>query len=122
MTTDLPKPLAGPPLGAVTGSQFVWRGDLEDDCSLRVGRLFAHAELMCDDIKCRDGFGEKWNEERWFLGVYVGDPDAETGKDDVVLFHSGEHGGAITSGEMARAIAEAIIRAANDQAEPHGGN
>lgn len=92
--------------------QFAWKGDLTDDCCLRIGWLCAHAELMCDDIKCRAD-GEKWTEERWFLGVYISDPTAETGKDDVTLFHSGEHAGAITTGEMARAIAEAIIRAVN---------
>lgn len=93
--------------------KFIWKGDLEDDCLLEVPGFLAHAELLCDDVKCRDSCGGKWNEEHWYVCVARRlNPDAPTSKDDEVLFHSGEHVGAITNGDMARAIAEAIIRAA----------
>jgi hypothetical protein len=77
-----------------------WEGDLDDDCSLSVGELFAHCECLADDIKCSSE-GEEWTIQSWFVGVYR--------RDGQPLFHSGEVGGMITSGEMARAIAEAII-------------
>jgi hypothetical protein len=48
----------------------------------------------------------------WF--VSVGRVDASGRTDGPDLFHSGEHAGMIFGGEMARAIAEAIL-SANEQ-------
>lgn len=72
---------------------------MEDNCFLRVGEWFAHAECMTDDVNVSCD-GERWKENSWFLGVYRGQEQ---------IFHSSEPFGRITSGEMARAIAEAII-------------
>lgn len=87
---------------------FEWEGDLDHDCSLRVGDLLAHCECLNDSIYCvaedkELNFHENFDIESWSCAVYRGDE---------VLFHSGEYGGMITDGDMARGICEAIVKAA----------
>lgn len=77
---------------------FSWVGDLDDDCSITIGHYLAHCECL-GSFTCRYSDGDETNE-CWFVGVYH--------KLDV-LFHSGEPGGMIVNGSMARAIAEAIL-------------
>lgn len=90
---------------------FNWTGDLEDDCFCTVGDFTAHCECLCDSLEVndREDRTEKpFAIEMWFVGVYRNYiPPA---KDSDILFHSGECKGMIASGEMARAIAEAILR------------
>jgi hypothetical protein len=85
-------------------NKLTWEGDIEDDCTLKVGQYLAHCECLSVGLVVRDPeTKERFKIESWFVGVYRG---KET------LFHSGEVGGLITSGELARGIAEAIIKAA----------
>jgi hypothetical protein len=90
---------------------ITWEGDLTDDCTCRAGNLLAHCENM-GPIKwrCVDDGRKLYDAEIWFClvarvddqGFIVGDP----------IFHSGDYGGLITSGELARAISETILKAA----------
>jgi hypothetical protein len=77
--------------------KITWQGDLTDDCTAQVGDLFAHCEKLYRDSWhvhiCRV------DDERFMVG---GD----------YLFHTAEFSGTITTGDMARCIAEAIMRAA----------
>lgn len=89
---------------------FQWTGDLGDDCFCEIGDFTAHCECLCDTLEVTDL--EEENEkpfkiEIWFVGVYR--KYIPPAKDSDILFHSGEHGGMITSGALARAIAEAIL-------------
>jgi hypothetical protein len=92
--------------------KITWQGDLADDCTAQVGDLFAHCECMGDLIMHDpDDPKDKWRGEIWSLsvcrvddeGFWLVEPD---------LFHSADHAGTVTSGDMARGIAEAIMRAA----------
>lgn len=90
-----------------------WTGTLSDDCFARLGDVTAHVEAMGEihmaeidqDGKVSRRHSNRWRSLHWFIGVYRGDD---------CLYHSGEHGGLITSddGDQARAIAEAVMRAA----------
>jgi hypothetical protein len=103
---------AAPPLAAPPCSRFVWRGDIEDDCTLRVGDLLAHVECM-GEIRWKDPDERRYSESNyWFVSVSRVDESGRT--DGLDLFHSGEHAGMICGADMARAIAEAII-SANDE-------
>ncbi len=86
---------------------IAWSGDLADDCSARVGNLIAHCECM-GEMQLR-GEGERRYEkgEYWFCAVSECDADGKHVRD---IFHSGESAGLILSGEMARSIAESILR------------
>ena len=89
--------------GIVSLPAFQWEGDLDDDCTLRVGDYVGRAECM-GGVTVRGDDGDKpFRSEDWWCAVY-------RGKDQ--LFHSGEPGGSIHMGTMARAVCEAIIRAA----------
>jgi hypothetical protein len=100
---------AAPPLAAPHGSRVLWKGDIEDDCTLRVGNLLAHVECM-GEIRWKDPDERRYSESNyWFVSVSRVDESGRTDGPD--LFHSGEHAGMIFGGEMARAIAEAIISA-----------
>lgn len=91
-----------------TGIAFRWSGDMTDDCFCEsVLGFTAHCECL-GEIKCQDADRkDNWKAENWFVGVYRNyTPPA---KNEDFLFHSGAYGGMITSGEMARAIAEAIL-------------
>ena len=102
---DVPSPPApdASGLSARTRTLPPWQGDLQDDCSLEVGDLLAHAECMGEHVAYDpQDKRDKWAGESWFLAVY-------RGKEQV--FHSGEPGGSFSSGELARAVAETIIRA-----------
>lgn len=90
---------------------FNWTGDLRDDRTLIVNGFTAHCECLCDSLRVHDteepSGADDFNVEIWFVGVYRDyTPPA---KDEDILFHSGEYGGMVTSGEMARAIAESVI-------------
>lgn len=86
-----------------------WRGNLDDDCTVQIGDLIGRCECL-SEYRCYDPefIDEEWNGENWFCAVYQGKPpyDGSSGR---ILFHSGEHGGSIGGGEMARAICEAIM-------------
>lgn len=98
-----------PGLGVASGSRFVWRGDLDDDCTCQVGDLAAHAECM-DEIRWRSIDEKRYETAKvWYCSV--GRVDERGFLVGEHLFHSGEPGGMILSGEMARAICEAIISA-----------
>ena len=87
-----------------------WRGDLEDDCSAKVGNLLAHCERLADCfIADADEPRKRSPVSVWYVSVCPVDENNRPTGDD--LFHSGEPGGLIIGGTMARAIAEAIIRA-----------
>lgn len=89
-------------------SEIKWNGDLNDDCTAKLGNLMAHCECLGDIICVDNSDGSEldaWRAESWFVGVM-------NKKTKQYLFHSGEHGGMITGGEVARAIAEAIMLAA----------
>jgi len=89
---------------------LIWRGDLGDDCTCRVGNLIAHCECL-GEIKWKPpGRGRLYTGDIWC--VCVSQVDANNRIDGPDLFHSGENGGYVMGAEMARGIAEAIIRAA----------
>ena len=67
------------------------------------------------EILWKDGGEHRYHKSTWWF-VSVVRVDANGRSDAPDLFHSGEHAGMIMGGELARAIAEAII-SANDQAE-----
>lgn len=80
--------------------KFVWDGDMADDCTCLVGNLIAHCECL----------GKRCGLEVWFVSVGPVDHRGMACGPD--LFHSGEPSGIIIGGDMARAIAEAILLAA----------
>lgn len=83
-------------------SNFVWDGDLDDDCSLRVGDWTAHVEMMGDFKAQLDGKGSRYTMvEYWYCAVYFKREQ---------FYHSGDAGGFICSGAQCRAICESIIR------------
>lgn len=83
--------------------EIKWEGDLDDDCSAKCGPLSAHCELM-GEFDTRETSDEvPMSCDYWFCAVYEANGEA--------LFHSGTHGGFIVSGELARGICEAVIRA-----------
>lgn len=86
-----------------------WKGDLEDDCHARVGYLSAHCERMGDVYVVNSRNGKNMRCEMWFCSVDPVDKKGWVTGDSI--FHSGEPGGLILSGTMARAICESIIRA-----------
>lgn len=100
---------------AAHGSRIVWNGDLTDDCWAKVGNLLAHCECMGEIIVHNpEESPTKEKSEIWFVSVGpVNRKHFSTGDD---IFHSGEPGGMIIGGTMARAIAEAILKSSNDQA------
>lgn len=79
-----------------------WKGDLDDDCSAMVGNLSAHCESLGEYDK---------HFENWYCSVAPVDKAGFVNGPD--LFHSSESGGAILGGTMARAICEAILKAAS---------
>jgi hypothetical protein len=87
---------------AVAQPVFEWIGSLEDDCTCRQGKLFAHVELISGVVHC-DAVGDKFDSQMWFIAVYHGASDT--------LYHSGDSAHPLTTGEGARAIAEAIMSA-----------
>lgn len=86
-----------------------WEGDLEDDCTLRIGEFMGRAECMGECIVRETNEKRGHTEEYWWCAVYR-DKDGTPCGDQ--LFHSGEPGGTIHGGDMARKIVEAIIKAA----------
>lgn len=89
-----------------------WTGDLDDDCFAQVGELSAHVEALGEvqiaelDDDGKPSRRERWYTAYWHIGVY-----RHRGKE--LLYDSSEHGGLITGdGAQARAIAEAVMRAA----------
>jgi hypothetical protein len=100
-------------LASALGSAIVWQGDLEDDCWAKVGNLLVDCECLgCiewnDDDEEQQ---EKHKSEYWHCSVGpVNEKHMSTGPD---IFHSGEPGGLILGGSMARAIAEAILKSPN---------
>lgn len=103
-TNDLEKPETAAWPGRVDPlvGPFVWSGDLDDDCSLRVGDWMAHVEMMGDFSAKLNG--KKHRSERveyWYCAVYWRDEQ---------FYNSGDAGGFICSGDQCRAICEAIIR------------
>ena len=76
-----------------------WTGDLNDDCVAKWRGMTAHCEVISDYV------GDD-NElvDLWWCAV-----DREDDGED--LFDSGLHGGYVTSGDLARAICEAVMRA-----------
>lgn len=93
---------------------FEWQGNLDDDCLCYFGPLAAHAERM----ECKliletpptpgaaviGALTPREPLESWWVQVLC---------NDEVLFDSGDAAGLITTGHMARAIAEALMIAAN---------
>jgi hypothetical protein len=92
--------------------RFRWQGDLQDDCWCREGNLLAHCECL-GAIKWRNADTRDMlaDAEIWFCSVGPVDEKNFAAGDD--LFHSSTPAGLILGGEMARAIAEAILSAAN---------
>lgn len=97
----------------------MWHGDLTDDCWAKVGNLLAHCECLgeirwCDEDENRT----KHKSEYWHVSVGpVNRKHFSTGDD---IFHSGEPGGLILGGTMARAIAEAILKSSNAPLQASG--
>jgi hypothetical protein len=77
--------------------KITWQGDLTDDCTAQVGDLFAHCEEML--------------RGQWHVQVCRVDDERFHTRDDY-LFHTADYAGTVTTGDMARGIAEAIMRAA----------
>lgn len=115
-----PRQRRQPALASGNGSRIVWHGDLEDDCWAKVGNLLAHCECLgtirwCDE----DDNRTKHKSEYWHCSVSPVDGKNFAVGDDI--FHSGEPGGLILGGAMARAIAEAILKSSNDSAHSQKG-
>ena len=97
-------------LAPAHGSRIVWHGDLTDDCWAKVGNLLAHCECL-GEIQTRHLDFPKKKLEYWHCSVGpVNRKNFSTGD---YIFHSGEPGGMIIGGTMARAIAEAILKSSN---------
>jgi hypothetical protein len=77
--------------------KITWQGDLTDDCTAQVGDLFARCEEMLPGL--------------WHVQVCRVDDEGFHTRDDY-LFHTSDYAGTVTTGDMARGIAEAIMRAA----------
>lgn len=87
--------------------KFKWTGDLSDDCFCRVGSIAAHCEAM-DDVTVKSVHDrDKFKSSIWYFSVCrVNRRNFKVGDD---IFHTGEHAGSILTGDMARALAEAIM-------------
>lgn len=92
--------------------QIEWTGDLSDDCFARLGDVTAHVEALGEihmaelneQGKPSRSHRHGWYTVYWHIGVYRGGEP---------LYDSSESGGMITGdGGGARAIAEAVMRAA----------
>jgi hypothetical protein len=89
----------------VSEEEIKWEGDMEDDCSAMVGNLTAHCEALGEFFAINDeDEDETMKCDYWHCAVY----DQASGK---TLFHAGEIGGFVISGDLARGICEAVIRA-----------
>lgn len=91
-------------MGKAVAEKIEWTGDLKDDCVARLGTLVAHCECM-GDLLCRDidhPRDKPWPMETWYASV------SDRGE---TIFHSSEVGGTFTTGELARAVCEAIMLA-----------
>lgn len=89
-----------------------WKGDLDDDCTAEHGDLFAHVECMGagwytseDPDTGKPDRKDRFKTQTWWCSVSIG-----RGKDSVDLFNSGDCGGAFSTGGLARAVCEAIMR------------
>jgi hypothetical protein len=91
--------------------KVVWRGDLSDDCHAKLGDLGAHCECM-GGIDWRESEQKRGRHERseiWYCSVYLLNRKGHALHGD--LFHTGNPGGMIIGGSMARAVCEAILLA-----------
>ena len=103
--------------GAAHVLKVVWHGDLTDDCWAKAGNLLAHCERLgtirwCDEDEKRT----KHKSEYWHVSVGLVNGENFSVGDDI--FNSGEPGGLILGGTMARAIAEAILKAPGEPSGP----
>lgn len=84
-----------------------WFGDLTQECVLVKDGIVALAKLRRPEVRCRVA-GEtpeeddSWEEECWSLSVKQGKRQ---------LFHTFSANGRLTSGDIARQVAEAIVAA-----------
>lgn len=86
--------------------QINWHGDLSDDCHAEHNGMVAHCECMGDfEADIENENGERSTLEIWFADVRRGDE---------YIFSTNDHAGIITSGEMARAVCEAIMKGQSD--------
>jgi hypothetical protein len=78
--------------------RLTWDGDLTDDCTCRCGDFVAHVEVLDRDAVDLNGDPV----ERWWFAVYC---------DEETIFNSADAGGFISTGALARAMAESLILA-----------
>lgn len=86
---------------------ITWTGDLDDDCFAVLGDLSAHCECM-GDMQCFDInpdndeiTGQAYELPTWWFVVREGDRE---------VFDVSDAGGLATSGALARAVCETIMR------------
>lgn len=100
-----------PELDAAIRNRIEWSGTPEDDCVARWNGLVAHCEVM-SDYMVRDECGEplprsqQYRSQDWWFAVY---------RRRECLFTSSDAGGGVTTGSLARAICEHIMRAEHER-------
>lgn len=75
---------------------IVWTGDIEDDCVAKWRGLGAHAEYL--------------NRYSWHAMVWVINPNAKVGADNLTLFHADENDVNPKTGPAARKLCEWLMR------------